>query len=134
MDLSTWDADGSGSAARLLAQEEHRNLKRVNGRRNSRLRYLILAAALGGALLSIKLLGLVDPLVIFTRAAIAGIADLLGSRQAFERGGLTYFSLLFIAILVLEFWQPRFWCRHLCPQGALLSLVSRFSCLTAVSV
>ena len=105
------------------------NLKRVNGRRNSRLRYLILAAALGGALLSIKLLGLVDPLVIFTRAAIAGIADLLGSRQAFERGGLTYFSLLFIAILVLEFWQPRFWCRHLCPQGALLSLVSRFSLL-----
>ena len=101
----------------------------VNGRRNSRLRYLILVAALGGALLSIKLLGLVDPLVIFTRAATAGIANLLGSRQAFERGGLTYFSMLFIAILVLEFWQPRFWCRHLCPQGALLSLVSRFSLL-----
>ena len=100
---------------------------RVNGRRNSRLRYLILVAALGGALISIKLLGLVDPLVIFSRAATAGIANLLGSRQAFERGGLTYFSLLFIAILVLEVWQPRFWCRHLCPQGALLSLVSRFS-------
>jgi ferredoxin len=101
----------------------------VNARRNSRLRYLILVAALGGALLSIKLLGLVDPLVIFNRAATAGIANLLGSRQAFERGGLTYFSLLFIAILVLEVWQPRFWCRHLCPQGALLSLVSRFSLL-----
>jgi ferredoxin len=102
---------------------------RAGGRRNNRLRYLLLAATLGGALLSIKLLGLVDPLVIFSRTATAGVVDLLGSRQAFERGGLTYFSLLFIAILLLEFWQPRFWCRHLCPQGALLSLVSRFSLL-----
>ena len=103
--------------------------KRENGPRNSWLRYFILAIALGGSLLSIKLLGLVDPLVIFSRAATASVVNLLGSRQAFERGGLTYFSLLFIAILVLEAWQPRFWCRHVCPQGALLSLVSRFSLL-----
>ncbi len=102
---------------------------RENGPRNNRLRYLILALVLGASLLSIKLLGLLDPLVIFSRAATAGMFDLLGSRQAFERGGLTYFSLLFVAILLLEFWQPRFWCRHLCPQGALLSLVSRFSLL-----
>ena len=102
---------------------------RPDGRRNSRLRYLILVLALGGALLSIKLLGLLDPLVIFSRVATAGFVSLLGSRQAYERGGLTYFSLLFIAILVLEAWQPRFWCRHICPQGALLGLVSRFSLL-----
>jgi len=102
---------------------------RVEGWRNSRLRYSLLVVALGGALLSIKLLGLVDPLIIFSRATTAGVANLLGSQQAFERGGLTYFSLLFIVILVLEFWQPRFWCRHLCPQGALLSLVTRFSLL-----
>ena len=97
--------------------------------RNSRLRYLILALLLGGALLSIQVLGWLDPLVIFSRAANAGMVTLLGSQQAYERGGLTYFSLLFIAILLLEAWQPRFWCRHLCPQGALLSLVSRFSLL-----
>jgi polyferredoxin len=102
---------------------------REDGRRNSRLRYWILALVLGGALLSIKLLGLFDPLVIFSRTTTAGVFNLLGSRQAFERGGLTYFSLLFIVILLLEAWQPRFWCRHLCPQGALLSLVSRFSLL-----
>ena len=103
--------------------------QRVSARRNSRLRYWILALALGGSLLSIKLLGLVDPLVIFSRAATGAVFNLSGSQQAFERGGLTYFSLLFIAILLLEAWQPRFWCRHLCPQGALLSLVSRFSLL-----
>jgi polyferredoxin len=100
-----------------------------SGRRNSRLRYLILAMVLGGALLTIKVLGWLDPLVIFSRAANAGIVTLLGSWQAFERGGLGYFSVLFIAILLMEAWQPRFWCRHLCPQGALLSLVSRFSLL-----
>ena len=105
-------------------------LKQNEGqRRNSRLRYLVLAAALGGSLLSIKLLGLLDPLVIFSRTASAAFVNLLGSAQAYERGGLTYFSVLFIAILALEAWQPRFWCRHVCPQGALLSLVSRFSLL-----
>ncbi len=98
-------------------------------RRNNRLRYLILVAALGGSLLSVKLLGLLDPLVIFSRAATAGISNILNGQVAFERGGLSYFSLLFLAILLLEFWQPRFWCRHLCPQGALISLVSRFSLL-----
>ncbi len=102
---------------------------RINEQRNSRLRYLFLVAALGGAALSIQLLGLIDPLIIFGRAAIAAIVNLSSSQQALERGGLTYFSILFIAILVLEFWQPRFWCRHLCPEGALLSLVSRFSLL-----
>ncbi len=101
----------------------------VERQRNLRLRYLLLAMILGGSLLSIKLLGLLDPLVIVSRTATAGAANLLGSQQAVERGGVTYFSLLFIAILLLELWQPRFWCRHLCPQGALLSLVSRFSFL-----
>ena len=110
-------------------QKKTSSRSHLTGPRNSRLRYLILAFALGGALLSIKLLGLFDPLIIFSRAATAGVVNLLGSRQAFERGGLTYFSLLFIAILLLEAWQTRFWCRHLCPQGALLSLVSRFSLL-----
>lgn len=103
--------------------------KSRDDRRNSRLRYWLLALTLGGSLLSIKMLGLLDPLVIFSRAATAALVNLLGSQQALERGGLTYFSILFIAILALEFWRPRFWCRHLCPQGALLSLLTRFSLL-----
>ncbi len=101
----------------------------ADGRRNSRLRYVLLAAVLGGALLSIKLLGLIDPLIVFSRAATSAATNLLGGDQALERGGATYFSLLFVAILALELWRPRFWCRHLCPEGALLSLVTRFSLL-----
>ena len=97
--------------------------------RNSRLRYFLLAASLGGALLSLKWLGLLDPLVIFSRAATAGLSNLLNGQVAFERGGLSYFSLLFLFILAMEFWRPRFWCRHLCPQGALIGLLSRYSLL-----
>ncbi len=102
---------------------------RIDGRRNRPWRYALLAATLGSAVLSIKLLGWVDPLIIFGRTATAAAAYLTSSQQAFERGGSTYFSVLFLCILVLEFLQPHFWCRHLCPQGALLGLVSRFSLL-----
>ena len=42
---------------------------------------------------------------------------------------LSMVSLVFVAILLLELWQPRFWCRNLCPLGALISLFSRFSLL-----
>jgi polyferredoxin len=103
--------------------------KRLSDRRNSRFRYWLLVLILSGSLLSIKALGWFDPLVIFSRAATAAVVNLLASPQTLERGGLTYFSLLFLAILGLELWQPRFWCRHICPQGALLSLVTRFSLL-----
>jgi ferredoxin len=34
------------------------------------------------------------------------------------------------AVLALERWQPRFWCRNLCPLGGLLSLCARGRALT----
>jgi polyferredoxin len=33
--------------------------------------------------------------------------------------------LLFAAIVLLNWWAPRFWCRYLCPLGALLGLASK---------
>lgn len=35
-------------------------------------------------------------------------------------------GLLFLAILALEGLQPRFWCRNLCPLGALFGILGRF--------
>ncbi len=35
--------------------------------------------------------------------------------------------LFFAAIVALNWWSERFWCRYLCPLGGMLGLVSRFS-------
>jgi len=35
-------------------------------------------------------------------------------------------GLLFLGILAAEAYQRRFWCRNLCPLGALLALLGRF--------
>jgi ferredoxin len=38
--------------------------------------------------------------------------------------------LLLGTVMLLEYWQPRFWCRNLCPLGGLLSLCARGRALT----
>ena len=95
--------------------------------RNNNLRFILLAAVIGASLISIKYLGLLDPLVIFQRGSTTLAANFFSVRQPGIRATLGLVSLLFLAVLLLEFWQPRFWCRNLCPVGALISLVSRFS-------
>lgn len=90
---------------------------------NSYLKYWLLAASLGLAIGSLQLAGLLDPLVIFNRVSVTAMSD------AFTVGSLAFgiylsFSFLILVLLVLELWKPRFWCRHLCPQGALLALLA----------
>lgn len=36
-----------------------------------------------------------------------------------------FVASLFVGIVLLAYAQPRFWCRHLCPSGALMGLFSR---------
>jgi len=55
-------------------------------------------------------------------------ATLLSLKQPYFRQGL-FIGLIFILILALNFRITRFWCRALCPLGALLSLLSRWSIL-----
>ncbi|MDI6745064.1 MAG: 4Fe-4S binding protein [Thermodesulfovibrionales bacterium] len=40
-----------------------------------------------------------------------------------------FIGVLFLFILGMNFAEKRFWCRHLCPLGALLGILSRFSIL-----
>ncbi|MCU0501397.1 MAG: 4Fe-4S binding protein [Anaerolineae bacterium] len=96
---------------------------------NSHLRYYLLIAVALAGLFSLQALGLLDPLVIFQRAMTALASNFFALQQPPQRIFLSVISLLFVAILLLELWQPRFWCRNLCPLGALLSLFSRFSLL-----
>jgi ferredoxin-type protein NapF len=55
----------------------------------------------------------------------AVLSHILPVHQSFFRTGILVLAILLI-ILGLEFISRRFWCRNLCPLGALLALCSRF--------
>jgi len=96
---------------------------------NSAVRFRLLVFVLAASFISLQFTGWFDPLVIFNRAA----SSLIYNLALFDLSNLRLFpfsiSLIFLAILVLEFIRPRFWCRNLCPFGALISLPARFSLL-----
>jgi polyferredoxin len=96
---------------------------------NSHLRYYLLIVVALAGLFSLQVLGLLDPLVVFQRATTALVSNASALRQPPLRAFFSIISLLFVAIMALELWQPRFWCRNLCPLGALISVFSRFSLL-----
>lgn len=41
--------------------------------------------------------------------------------------GIGLFALLFLGVILLNLWAPRFWCRYLCPLGGLLGLFSKLA-------
>jgi polyferredoxin/formate hydrogenlyase subunit 6/NADH:ubiquinone oxidoreductase subunit I len=56
------------------------------------------------------------------------VAPVFGySNSAYQTAG--FIGLIFLVILFLNRIRPRFWCRTLCPLGALLGIFSRFSIL-----
>lgn len=115
-----------------------------------RVKYLLLAATLSAALGGISLIFWTSPIPLITRFYAllmhplilsaadliirsgellpqslnwAGAADLSIRTRAFDT---FWFILVFFGtIFWLEWQRPRFWCRVLCPAGALLTLFSR---------
>jgi MauM/NapG family ferredoxin protein len=68
------------------------------------------------------------------QAGADSVYDLLGGKLFSKHGvivsGGLLMSLVFVAVLVANRIIPRFWCRGLCPLGALLGLVGRFGLLS----
>jgi polyferredoxin len=116
-------------------------------------KYFVLVAVLVGSLLAVDLAGIADPLSFLYRSFATGVVPWL-SRAAAAFIGLAYgvklgsigdalaqffdtlslnatfvqgffLSLLFAAAVLLNLTKERFWCRYLCPAGALLGLLSR---------
>jgi ferredoxin len=97
----------------------------------TRIRYGVLAAVLASALAGTTLSGFVAPIPILTR----GLAFALGPIQSrIANGahagnspydGATAGVLVLAAVLAAALLGPRFWCRVLCPTGAILSLAAR---------
>jgi len=88
---------------------------------------LILAASLGG----LHMAGWLDPLSLLIRSLTVSIfpslAALIGGERVFLYGAVS--GLLFVAILLLNRARGRFYCRYLCPLGALLGVCAKTSLL-----
>ncbi len=115
-----------------------------------RIKYLVLAFLVGSALLGVSYVFFASPLSLITRFyglllfpvisflsregldVIRPLGDILDiSALSFAqirtiRFATQFFILFFfIAVISMVAFSPRFWCRHLCPSGALLALLSR---------
>jgi len=113
-------------------------------------KYYLLFALLAAAFLGSAVVGIFDPIALTLRSfalsilpawnyalnALVGphpthsalLNALLSFKQAHFRQGFLL-GVIFIVILALNLRITRFWCRALCPLGALLGLASRWSIL-----
>lgn len=99
-------------------------------------KYLFLFAfliAAGAGAPGVLHVGLLDPMALLTRsvdlvvAPLSGMLDVAGPESPRRTTGVWVLGVLFLGTLLANLWTPRFFCRFLCPTGALLGLVSRFS-------
>jgi MauM/NapG family ferredoxin protein len=118
-------------------------------------KYYILIFVLVGSLFTLDLVGILDPLSFLYRSFVTGIIpwfartssslisalyviklssvgdaaaqffSALSLNQTFRQGFLLGF--LFLGVALLNISKERFWCRYICPAGALLGLISRWN-------
>lgn len=133
--------------------------RRTESRKWRNWKFLFLAAALISAVFTVQVTFLLDPISLLTRTfafiflapaawiwnsllrlfEITGVQGFLYDRFQVNIGAwrtLPYafrqniiVLLMFAGIIALSAVQERFWCRNLCPLGALLGLLSRISIL-----
>ena len=81
------------------------------------------------ALLVLPLLQLGSDLALRLTAPLAKTLDLpalLYLELPLPRFDLPWLTLVFMLLVVAgSFWRPRFWCRYLCPAGAMMALCAR---------
>ncbi|MEK7474428.1 MAG: 4Fe-4S binding protein [Candidatus Coatesbacteria bacterium] len=97
------------------------------------IKYIVLAVLLGGAALGLLQTGLLDPIPLAQRSVslvVLGVVDgplawLAVAPRHYEESVLL--GAVFLGLVLMCLRIPRFFCRFLCPTGALLGLLSRFS-------
>ncbi len=96
------------------------------------LKYYLLAGVLAASVAGVLVSGFVAAIPVLTRAMAFVVSPLQlgfvrGWHQVPEVDAGNYVSIaLFVAVLALSCLQPRFWCRYICPSGAVFSLANRF--------
>jgi polyferredoxin len=78
-------------------------------------------------------IGLLDPISLLYRSVNLALLPLfdgtvirLSASSRFYDGALLI-GIIFIGAIFLNFWRPRFYCRYICPLGALFGILSRFA-------
>lgn len=94
-------------------------------------KYYVLAALLVLAAFGVTQVGLLDPIALLTRSLAAGFfpgaAVLTGGHGLPERLFVAGWAVggVLIAVLLMNAVMPRFYCRVVCPLGALMGVVAR---------
>ena len=118
-------------------------------------KYFVLILVLAAAIFSVNLVGYLDPLSFLYRSSAVFVSPILNLLLS-QSGSLAYavglpglgqtlgqtkgnlalnsvfqnallIGILFLTAVLLNIWKERFWCRYLCPTGALLGIFSRFN-------
>ncbi len=98
-----------------------------------KVKYYVLLVMLGAAAMGSTQIGLLDPIASTWRGLSTAVIPALSNTAYGVYQGERHFqwsvliSLVFLGALALNFVFPRFYCRVLCPLGALLGLFSKFS-------
>jgi polyferredoxin len=123
-----------------------------------RVKFLLLFVIIVTAFFGVSLVGWFDPITLifkfyalvvypawdwFAKTALDAIglrhraSDLVNTGLLASRALFFQYSILFLVIMLVIFllnlFQPRFWCRNLCPLGALLGLCSRWRFLKVMT-
>lgn len=132
------------SASKRPPRDSGQSIKRFSHKTKYAVILVMMGAAIGGVSLvswgsplslATRLYGLViHPIVLFagdqildlTMPLLKSFPDLAyWSLPARVFASNMFVTLLIVGIAALGIWQPRFWCRNLCPAGALLAIFSR---------
>jgi ferredoxin len=96
------------------------------------LKYYILTAVLICSICGVLISGFVAAIPVITRGFLFILAPLqLGGLRGFYQvpamnAGQFFSIALFLGVLSLGFLRPRFWCRYVCPSGAVFSVSNVF--------
>lgn len=156
--------DITGKAARIgKGTTDNRRFAKLHT-----IKYGLLAMVLVSSAMGLPIVGLLDPLAIFTRAVVLdGDPALYRATSGtftvlYDHGGESVTSVsepiyawlkdnvlafnqasfvwpgvwagLLVVVILLERLESRFWCRHLCPLGAMLAIPARLTRMQRVPV
>ncbi|RME67574.1 MAG: 4Fe-4S binding protein, partial [Nitrospirae bacterium] len=100
-----------------------------------RLKYYVLAVLVLLGLFKVFQIGLLDPIALLTRTtstlvvpAVNRATGLVYAKDFMAQGGVAL-AVVFVLVIFANRIVPRFWCRVLCPLGALLGFFASFSVL-----